>query len=145
MSTVIDVHTHMLDNKWVMIGAVDGLGDKVVLRTAPAPYGPWSGGFTFQLPDCTLEAVAGCYRPTLHPELDVPGADAGLGLTWVQLHGQSVYRVIDPVTQETQELKVQAMRVGYLPTSAVPASLLSAKRTSADLSASRPVSATPDP
>jgi hypothetical protein len=113
----------VLNNRWVMIGAVEGLGDKVVLRTAPAPYGPWSSGFTFQLPDCTVEAVAGCYRPTLHPELDVAGEAGGLGLTWVELHGQSVYRVTDAATQTTQELKVQAMRAGYLPAGAVPPEL----------------------
>ena len=96
--------------RWVLLGSPNSLGDLVVLRTSTAPWGPWSAGFTFRLPNCT----GGCYAPNLHPELDTA---TGVGLSYVVVEGQTVQR-FDGTSRTVQE-----MRSGTLAVSAVPANL----------------------
>ncbi|HEU5397611.1 MAG TPA: hypothetical protein VFV81_10605, partial [Verrucomicrobiae bacterium] len=48
----------------------DGIGGKIVLRTANAPEGPWSGTrFVYQSPEISISPEVICYAGKGHPEL----------------------------------------------------------------------------
>ena len=78
----------VLNNKWVMIGRAVGLGDKVVLRTAPAPYGPWSSGFpSSSFPTARSRPWPAATGPRSIPSSTWPVRPAA-SASWVELHGQ---------------------------------------------------------
>jgi hypothetical protein len=56
--------------KYVLICTQDGLSDKIQLRTASAPWGPWSDAkVVYQCPDVKFGKNVFCYAAKAHPML----------------------------------------------------------------------------
>lgn len=54
--------------------------DRLWIRTAPAPEGPWSDARILPIGPCGVTWTTGCYAPTVHPSLS---SARGLGLSLV--------------------------------------------------------------
>ena len=58
--------------KYVFIGTKDGLSDKILLRTALDPWGPWSDAqVVYHCPDVKYDKGVFCYAAKAHPMLAI--------------------------------------------------------------------------
>lgn len=69
-----EISVHRESDRWVMLYSANGFSDRVLLREAPAPDGPWSAPRTvFRVPDLDAEAQHFTYAAKAHPQLGREG------------------------------------------------------------------------
>lgn len=58
---------------YVLVYTEGGMSPKILLRTAPTPWGPWSGSMTvYECPDVQIGKDVFCYAAKAHPEISGP-------------------------------------------------------------------------
>jgi len=89
--------------RWLLVTSDRGLSDRILLRTAPEPWGPWS-------PSCLLHRVGNAgkglfaYAAKLHPGLD--GSGSALLLSYVR-NASDARRLSDPHLYRPEFLRIR--------------------------------------
>ncbi len=69
-----ELSVHREGERWVMLYSENGFSDRVLLRDAPAPDGPWSRPRTvYRVPDLDADAQHFTYAAKAHPQLSRDG------------------------------------------------------------------------